>query len=139
MLRLYWRFFGAESLYLEGIVFLQPILPQPDTLMANKELEKSRKEAVAWVLTMQSESCTNDERDRFMEWLAKYPAHQALYAHYEAEWQNLDRFKGLDFPVRQSALDYQRLSLLNEGKYLKILTGLALIIAISLALIFILL
>ncbi|MEY4592814.1 MAG: hypothetical protein RIR18_1709 [Pseudomonadota bacterium] len=76
-------------------------MPPPDLT------EQSREEAIDWVLQLRSESCTPDKRRLFTDWLAQHPGHQKLYDRYDAQWQGLDRFKGLDFPVRQDALNYR--------------------------------
>lgn len=76
-------------------------MPPPDLT------EQSRQEAIDWVLQLRSESCTPDKRRLFEDWLAQHPGHQQLYDRYDTQWQGLDRFKGLDFPVRQDALNYR--------------------------------
>lgn len=76
-------------------------MPTPDLT------DQSRKEAIDWVLQLRSESCTPDKQRLFVDWLAQNPEHQKLYTRYDSQWQGLDRFKGLDFPVRREALNYR--------------------------------
>ena len=75
--------------------------------MPSEITDKSTDEAIAWVLKLRSESCLPDDRQIFEDWLCQNPAHRELYAKLDANWQALDRFKGLDFSTRSEALRYR--------------------------------
>jgi transmembrane sensor len=69
--------------------------------------DKAKDEAIAWVLRLRTEFCSSEDRRNFEDWLAQNPRHQELYARLDSQWNSLDRFKGLDFPVRHEALRYR--------------------------------
>ncbi|NOS75280.1 MAG: DUF4880 domain-containing protein, partial [Methyloglobulus sp.] len=73
--------------------------------MTKPQLTASSKDAaIRWVVRLREESCTAADRQQFTQWLAEQPQHQTLFDQYDQQWQNMDRFKGQDFPVRQAAL-----------------------------------
>jgi transmembrane sensor len=92
--------------------------------------DKAKDEAITWVLRLRSESCSSEDRRGFNDWLAQNSEHQELYARIDSQWKALDRFKGLDFPVRQEALRYR----LPYRKFEKRRAGLALAASLLLAL-----
>lgn len=69
--------------------------------------DQSKDEAIAWVLRLRLESCSSEDRRDFEAWLAQNPEHRELYARLDSRWETLDRFRGLDFPVRREALRYR--------------------------------
>ena len=75
--------------------------------MPSEVTDKSTDEAIAWVLKLRSETCLSEDRQNFEDWLSQNTVHKELYARLDANWQALDRFKGLDFSVRSDALRYR--------------------------------
>ncbi len=76
--------------------------------MLSSELkDKSRDEAMDWVLKLRSKSVTQEDRQAFENWLTKDPEHRQIFERLVARWEGLDRFKGADFPVRSKALSYR--------------------------------
>lgn len=73
----------------------------------SKSTDPSTSQAVAWVLRLRAATCSAQDRQQFVEWLSQHPEHSRLYAHYDAQWQQLERFKNADFPVRDAALAYR--------------------------------
>ena len=69
--------------------------------------DKSRDEAIDWVLKLRSKSVTQEDRLAFANWLAKHSGHRQLYERIAARWEDLDRFKTADFPLRNQALSYR--------------------------------
>lgn len=55
--------------------------------------EQLLKQALKWFFLLQSENCTDDERQKFNHWLCKSEAHQAAYTHAERLWSETDRLK----------------------------------------------
>ncbi len=76
--------------------------------MPSPELKnKSRDEAIDWVLKLRSKSVTQEDRQAFISWLAKDPEHRQIYERLVVRWEGLDRLKGADFPLRNKALSYR--------------------------------
>lgn len=98
-------------------------------MLSFKATDKPKDVAIAWVLRLHSASCTAKDRQDFIDWLAQTPEHQKLYQHFDAQWQALDRFKGLDSPVRREALRYR-----PDRKLRKRVAGLAMAASVLLAL-----
>jgi len=73
----------------------------------SKTTVKSQQEAIDWVLKLRSKDCSLDDKQQFLEWVTQNPEHSKLYAHFDAQWLTLNRFKGVDFPSRQRALSYR--------------------------------
>lgn len=77
-----------------------------------------QRQAIDWILRLDSAACTPAERQAFQEWLAQGGDRQRIYRQLAGNWDRLDRFKGLDFPVRREALRYrpprQRIRLVAE-------------------------
>ena len=94
-----------------------------------KITDKTKDAAIAWVLRLHSESCTYEDRRTFTDWLDQDANHRKLYEHFDARWQALDRFKGLDSPIRREALAYR-----PARKQTKQVAGLALAASVLLAL-----
>jgi transmembrane sensor len=94
-----------------------------------KITDKTKDTAIAWVLRLHSESCTSEDRRRFSDWLDQDSGHRKLFEHFDARWQALDRFKGLESPIRRKALAYR-----PARKQSKQVAGLALAASILLAL-----
>ena len=55
--------------------------------------ERLLKQALEWFFLLQSESCTDENRQQFDRWYYKSEAHQAAYAHAERLWSDLNQLK----------------------------------------------
>ncbi len=66
-----------------------------------------RNAAVAWVVRMHADTCTDEERQVFSDWLNASEEHQRVYERIETSWKGLDRFKGQAFSTRSQALSYR--------------------------------
>ncbi|MBL8501441.1 MAG: FecR domain-containing protein [Nitrosomonas sp.] len=51
------------------------------------------KQALEWFFLLQSESCTDENRQQFNRWYHKNEANQAAYAHAERLWSDLNQLK----------------------------------------------
>lgn len=69
--------------------------------------EKIRKEAVDWLILLQSEQCTDQDRQAFAIWQAQSPSHAQLYGHVSGQWQVLGLLKDKDFPARTATIRHQ--------------------------------
>lgn len=97
-----------------------------------KSTNPSKDAAIRWVVRLREESCTAAERQQFAQWLTEQPQHQSLFNLYDQQWQNLDRFKGQDFPVRRAALQYRAPKHYRQQRWLSLATAAVLILAIGL-------
>ena len=99
----------------------------------SKTTVKSQQEAIAWVLKLRSDTCSLHDKQAFLNWIAENPEHSTLYAHYDAQWMTLNRFKGIDFPDRQKALNYRpRFSYrLKQSLLLSIAASLLLVLGLT--------
>ncbi|BBL34668.1 protein FecR [Nitrosomonas stercoris] len=70
--------------------------------------ERLLKQALSWFFLLQSESCTDEDRQRFNHWFCKSEAHQAAYAHAERLWSEVDRLKeAADVPGLREARQWR--------------------------------
>ena len=66
-----------------------------------------RKQAVDWLFLIQSEHCTDQDRQALAAWLAQTPLHRHAYETLQAQWQLLKPLKNKHFPARKAALRYR--------------------------------
>ncbi|MDO9214662.1 MAG: FecR family protein [Methylococcales bacterium] len=86
--------------------------------MNNKHSQKLlRQQAIDWLMTRQSETCTEADRQAFARWLAEDDNHRLVYQQVEKHWQWMAQFKNADFPARQQALSYRRKSPITTWSY----------------------
>lgn len=55
--------------------------------------ERLLKQALEWFFLLQSDNCTDENRQQFNRWYYKNTAHQAAYAHAERLWSELNQLK----------------------------------------------
>lgn len=66
--------------------------------------ERQLKQAITWFVQLQDPSCSEQDRQRFQEWLAKNSAHQAAYSSAERLWGDFDNLKTLgEIPALKQA------------------------------------
>jgi len=66
--------------------------------------ERLLKQALEWFFLLQSESCTDENRQQFNRWYYKSEANQAAYAHAELLWSDLNQLKkAIDIPGLEEA------------------------------------
>lgn len=66
--------------------------------------EALQREAIEWLLTLDSPECSQTEREAFQSWLSGSKEHQRVYWQVSQGWDKLGRFKDRDFAVRREAL-----------------------------------
>lgn len=66
-----------------------------------------RQQAIDWLLRLNSQHCTQADRDTFADWLSKTPIHQQAYETIEVQWNSLERLKTEALPARTEALRYR--------------------------------
>ncbi|MFA5985005.1 MAG: FecR family protein [Methylococcaceae bacterium] len=76
-------------------------------MLNSKHNTSAKDQAIAWIIKLQSASCTQKDRQLFADWLQQHPTHQHLFNAYNSRWQSLDRLKGQDFETRRAALQYR--------------------------------
>lgn len=61
--------------------------------------DRQLTQVLTWVFRLQSENCTDEDRQKFNRWLGQSAAHQAAYAHAERLWTETGQLKtAFDIP-----------------------------------------
>lgn len=76
-----------------------------------------RQQAIDWLLRLQSENCTEADKQVFNRWLAEHDSHRLMYQRIESQWQWMAQFKDQNFPERQQALRYKHRSTTKAWSY----------------------
>ncbi len=72
-----------------------------------RSTDEIREQAVNWLLRLQSDKCSNQDRDEFQLWLVQHPLHRELYNEAEQACQWVSSFNTKPLPARQAALRYR--------------------------------
>ena len=68
------------------------------------------KQALDWLILMNSEHCSDLDRHDFNVWLETSMHHQQAYETLRAQWEWMERFKAINFPAREAALSHRHQS-----------------------------